>query len=223
MLLMPIAVAQADVHLAHIMQRADMLPPGTRPLPPSTLVSAGGSAIANVYSTGAKQQQLTRMGACVGSGDPEAGISLGPSVSPTRAAGARRGESAQVDAGEGADLRVGRSEEMVAAAQSSSMENGNGSARTEAPSSVDQPAGISSSLIGSGPTQSPVAVSMDAIQEVSDDLAAAIPLADQQERLGSSTDALLQEQQQERAASHGAASTSQPAGAAAINQGDLTW
>lgn len=221
---MPIAVAQADVHLAHIMQRADMLPPGTRPLPPSTLVSAGGSAIANVYSTGAKQQQLTRMGACVGSGDPEAGISLGPSVSPTRAAGARRGESAQVDAGEGADLRVGRSEEMVAAAQSSSMENGNGSAHTEAPSSVDQPAGISSSLNGSGPTQSPVAVSMDAsLRVVPDDLAAAIPLADQQERLGSSTDTLLQEQQQERAASHGAASTSQPAGAAAINQGDLLW
>ena len=216
-LLIPSAVVQADVHLAHIMQRAAMLPPGTRPPPPSTLVSAGGSAIANVYSTGATQQHLNR--------DPEAGISLGPSISPSRTAGARRGESAQVDAGQGADLRVGSAGEMVAAAQRSSRvgsSNGNGIGHMEAHTSVVQPAGVSSSLNGSEPMQSPVAESKDAsLRVVPDDLATAMPLADQQERLGSSTDALLQEQQQERAASHGAASTSQLAGAAASQQGDL--
>ena len=216
------AVVQADVHLAHIMQRAAMLPPGTRPLPPSTLVSAGGSAIANVYSTGAKQQHLTRTGASVKSGDPEEGVSLGPSVSPSPTAGARLGKSAQVDAGEGADLRTGSANEMVAAAQSSSMDSGNGIGHMEAPSSVAQPAGVSSSLNGSGPMQTPEAVSKDAsLRVVPDDLAAAMPLADQQKRLGNSMDALSQEQQQERAASNGAASTSQPAGAAAIHQGDL--
>ena len=219
-LLMLTAVVQADVHLAHIMQRAAMLPADTRPNVEGTLVSAGGSAIANVYSTGAKQQHLTRMGASIASGDQEAGISLGPSVSPSPTAGARRGRSAQVDAGEGADLRVGSAGELVAAAQSSSMDNGSG--HMESASSVDQPAGVSSSLNGSGPVQSPVSVSKDAsLRVVPDDLATAMPLADQQERLGSSTDALLQEQQQERAASHGAASTSQPAGTVASQQGDL--